>query len=132
MHPAPINSDSADMDRSVADDTFWTAAEKDQRRWLKSICVEHVDPSHTTKEIVKGITLNHLQMERLIGRLNVQNGITATAVKRLTVFAVGLAALQVAGVVFFVWRDFNPRKVTVDKGSDPNALHQNKNPKDVN
>lgn len=90
MFPDPINPDSADMDRSVANDTFWGAAEANQRRWLKSICVERVDPSHTTKEIVKGITLNHLQMERLIGRLNVQNGITALAVKRLTWFAVGL------------------------------------------
>jgi hypothetical protein len=131
MYPDAINPDSADMDKSVADDTFWSAAEMDQRRWLKSICTEHVAPTHTTKEIVKGITLNHLQMERLIGRLNVQNGITATAVKRLTWFAVGLAALQVVGVVFFVWRDFSPRKVTVDKSPDPNALHQNEDPKDV-
>ena len=50
-----------------------------------------------------------------LSALGVICGVLALAVKRLTVLAVGLAALQVAGVAFFVWRDFHPRNIPIHK-----------------
>jgi hypothetical protein len=54
-------------------------------------------------------------MAGIIRDLNTQNGVTAIKVKTLTAFCMILAALQVAAAVFFIWRDFNPRNVSVDK-----------------
>ena len=86
---------------------------------------------HQTRALLRITALNHVRMERFIRRLNTQNGITADAVRRLTYFAVVLATIQVVGVIFFIWRDFNPRLGPVDKDAKTQTLHQNKNSEDV-
>lgn len=90
--------------------------DEDLTGFVDILCDEGIRSDEAqTRALLRITAINHIQMSRLIQRLNFQNGITAAAVKRLTWFALGLAALQVFFAGFFVWREFHPRDLPVEK-----------------
>ncbi len=95
MHPEPINPDSKSMDEAVKDNSFWSASEADMQRWLRSVCVEPTGNSHTAKEVVKGITLNHLQMVLLINKIDRSNFWTQIGFALIALTALVLSAFQI-------------------------------------
>lgn len=125
-------SDESDLDEAFRSGRIFDSSPDDMKRFLRVLGHINVNgDSFQVRAVMRTLTINHLQMAGVIKDLNIQNGITAIAVKRLTWLAVGLAALQVAAAVFFVWRDFNPRKVAVDKEPvSHEAEHDASPPKD--
>ena len=83
------------MDEAVEDSSFWRASEADMQRWLRSICIEPTGESQTAKEIVKGITLNHLQMTLLIKKIDRSNFWTQIGFAIIAFVALGLSAFQI-------------------------------------
>jgi hypothetical protein len=63
---------------------------------------------HQNRSILRLLAMNHVQMDRLISALNTENSIVAMQVKRLTIFGMILAGLQVVTAFWFLWLAYHP------------------------
>lgn len=115
-------SDSDDLDDAFRTGAIFESSPEDMNRFLRVLGHINVNgESFQIRAVIRSLIINHLQTADVIRSLNTQNEISTKRVTVLTRWCAILAAVQVAGVVFFVWRDFNPRKVAVDK--EPISTH---------
>lgn len=101
----------SEMDLAFQHNKVTEAKEENLQRWLQNLCTGNV-PNETVRhrEIIRGLTINHIQMTRTIQsledtmrRLNAANERTQQLVLRLTWVAVVVGVIQaVAAVISFL------------------------------
>lgn len=65
-----------EVDAAFGDGSILTASEEDLVRHLQTLCTGSITNGNIQyREIIRGITINHIQMARTIDRLNRQNTI---------------------------------------------------------
>jgi len=61
----------SEVDRAFENGTVFDASREQLSRWLENLCTGSVpNPDVQHREIIRGITINHIQMTRLIADLN--------------------------------------------------------------
>ena len=101
-----------EVDRAFDLNQVGEATDQDLQRWLQKLCTGNV-PNETIRhrEIVRGLTINHLQMSRTIRnlegtmlRLNAANDKTQHFIVRLTWIAVCVGVVQAIAAVITIMR----------------------------
>jgi len=102
----------SEIDRAFREDTVSSASDEQLQRWLRNICNGAI-PNETIRhrEIVRGLTINNIQMARAIDnlkvtmrKLNSGNERTQKFVLVLTVVAVIVGAIQAFAAVATILR----------------------------
>ena len=77
------------VDQAFQVGTVTTASDAELMSYLTTLCTGNVpNPSIQHREIIRGITINHIQMARVITRLNRQNTILTWVVIVLAVASI--------------------------------------------
>lgn len=95
--------DLIEVDNAFKEKRAISAPESDVQKWLQAMCVQEIEKkSLEAREIIRAITLNNLQMAKIIvnlestiTKLNQENGQVSGRVKTLTWFCAILGGLQV-------------------------------------
>lgn len=89
-------SDHSEMDEAFTHGIVGEAAPEQLEKWLKTLCTGRVPNEQVRhREIIRGITINHIQMSRMIRRLDESNRNTQLLVVVLTIAAVVVGVAQV-------------------------------------
>jgi hypothetical protein len=111
MSNDPIKIQS-EMNFAFMDGKVANATEEDLQRWLQALCTWNVPNEGVRhREIIRALTINHIQMARTIRsleetmrRLNAANVRTQRLLVRLTWMAVLVAVIQAAAAVISLTR----------------------------
>src|SRR5712691_11718943 len=78
----------SEVDRAFENGTVFDASQEQLSRWLENLCTGSVpNPDVQHREIIRGITINHIQMTRLIADLNRRNTWLAVVIGLITFFS---------------------------------------------
>lgn len=90
----------SEMDQAFQRDQVASAKEEDLQRWLQNLCTGSVkNPDIHHREIIRGLTIQHIQLSRVIARLDAQNTKTQKLFLALAIGTLVLTALGVATAV---------------------------------
>lgn len=100
----------SETSRAFASGTIFTASDEELARYLRGICTGAIPNDYIRHaEIVRGITINHIQMSRVIRelettmqRLSAANDKTQTRITILTVVAVIVGVVQAVAAVISI------------------------------
>jgi hypothetical protein len=88
--------DHSEMDEAFTHGNVGDATPEQLDKWLQTLCTGNVpNESIRHREIVRGITINHIQMARMIRHLDESNRKTQLLVVVLTIAAVVVGVAQV-------------------------------------
>src|SRR2546423_5585194 len=98
--------------RAFARGTIFTASDEDLARYLRGICTGAIPNDYIRHaEIVRGITINHIQMSRVIlelettmRHLSAANDKTQSRITTLTIVAVIVGIVQAVAAVISMLR----------------------------
>jgi hypothetical protein len=89
-------NDHSEMDEAFAYGTVSDATPEQLEKWLKTLCNGNApNESIRHREIVRGITINHIQMSRMIRHLDESNRRTQILVIVLALAAVIVGVIQI-------------------------------------
>jgi hypothetical protein len=89
-------SDHSEMDESFAHGTIGDATPEELEKWLKILCTGNIqNESIRHREIIRGITINHIQMSRMIRHLDESNRRTQFVVVVMAIAAVIVGIVQI-------------------------------------
>jgi hypothetical protein len=99
-----------ELDRACERGELKDASEEQLQRWLQNLCTGNVkNESIRHREIIRGLTMNHIQMGRTIREieatmrtLNDSNAKAEKQMSLLTKIGVGLAIIQTAAAIISV------------------------------
>ena len=85
----------SEVDRAFENGTVFDASQEQLSRWLENLCTGSVpNPDVPHREIIRGITINHIQMTRLIADLNRRNTWLAVVIGLITFFSLAASVMQ--------------------------------------
>ena len=85
----------SEVDRAFENGTVFDASQEQLSRWLENLCTGSVpNPDVQHREIIRGITINHIQMTRLIADLNRRNTWLAVVIGLITFFSLAASVMQ--------------------------------------
>ena len=88
--------DHREMDEAFTHGNVGDATPEQLDKWLQNLCTGNVpNESIRHREIVRGITINHIQMARMLRHLDESNRKTQLLVVVLTIAAVVVGVAQV-------------------------------------
>ena len=93
---------ASEMDLAFRQNTVWTASDEKLVEYLQTLSTGYVSNDEVRhREIIRGITINHIQMARIIKRLDEDNQKLSRLVVILTIIATLSGIVQ---VVVAIWK----------------------------
>ncbi|MDP3014125.1 MAG: hypothetical protein Q8M92_07790 [Candidatus Subteraquimicrobiales bacterium] len=84
-----------EISATFRDGKILTASEEELQKYLMSLCSEHVPNDMVRhRETIRALTINHIQMQRHIDKLNKQNTVLQIIIIVLTVIVIITATVQ--------------------------------------
>lgn len=84
-----------EISSAFRDGKILTASEEELKKYLMSLCTEHIPNDMVRhRETIRALTINHIQMQRHIDKLNKQNTILQYLVIALTIASLIGTAVQ--------------------------------------
>lgn len=112
MNDDPWLVEHSKMDEAFTNGDVGSATPEQMEIWLKTLCTGRIpNPAIHPREVIRGITLNHIQMARVIReldatmhKLNAANDQTQKLVIRLTWVAVVVGSIQAVAAIISLCR----------------------------
>jgi hypothetical protein len=117
----------SEVDKAFENGTVFDASPEQLSRWLGNLCTGSIpNPDIQHREIVRGITINHIQMTRLIADLNRRNTWLTVAIGLITFFSLAASVIQAVAAWHILHAPITQDPKSVSIRSDQSSYAQSK------